>query len=91
MKHWIPRYLLTGLIACGIFGFSTMAFAGEWEEKATFPKLGAISGGAWLLGAEAVNGKIYAIGGHVGIPGITGGIHPQRLALPQGFFRLASS
>ena len=63
MKHWIPRYLLTGLIVCGILGFSTMAFGGKWEEKATFPKLGAISGGAWLLGAETVNGKIYIFGG----------------------------
>ena len=63
MKHWIPRYLLTGLIACGILAFSTMAFGGKWEEKATFPQLGAIAGGAWLLGAEAVDGKIYIFGG----------------------------
>ena len=63
MKYRIPRYLLTGLIVCGILAFSTMAFGGKWEEKATFPKLGAIAGGAWLLGAEAVNGKIYIFGG----------------------------
>ena len=63
MKHRILDYLLTGLVACGMFGFSTIAFAGKWEEKAAIGRMGAISGGAWWLGAEAVNGKIYAFGG----------------------------
>ncbi len=63
MRHRIPCYLLTGLVVCGLLGFSTVGFAGKWEEKATIPKMGAISGGAWWLGAEAVNGKIYAFGG----------------------------
>ena len=63
MKHRILSYLLTGLVAYGVLGFSTMAFGGQWEEKAEIPRMGAISGGAWWLGAEAVNGKVYAFGG----------------------------
>ena len=63
MKHRILSYLLTGLVAYGVLGFSTMAFGGQWEKKAEIPRMGAITGGAWWLGAEAVNGKIYAFGG----------------------------
>ena len=63
MKHRGLGYLLTGLIAGGLFGFSTISFAGAWEERADMPKIGALSGGLWGLGTETVNGKIYTIGG----------------------------
>ena len=68
MKYQIRCYLLTGLIACGMFGFSTIGFAGEWEEKADMPQIGALSGGLWGLGAEVMNGKIYTIGGQDDLP-----------------------
>ena len=63
MNSRIACYLLTGWIVCGLLGFSTTAFGGDWEEKATVPAIGAISGGLWWHGAEAVNGKIYIFGG----------------------------
>ena len=63
MQHRIRYYILTGLIMCGLLGFSTIGFAGEWEEKADMPQIGAHSGGIWGLGASVVDGKIYTIGG----------------------------
>ena len=47
MKHRILSYLLTGLVAYGVLGFSAMAFGGQWEEKAEIPRMGAITGGGW--------------------------------------------
>ena len=57
------RIILTGLIMCGLLGFSTIGFAGEWEEKPDMPQIGAHAGGIWGLGANVVNEKIYTIGG----------------------------
>ena len=62
MQH---RIILIGLIACGLLGFSTMSFAGTWEERADMPQIGALSGGIWGFGISVVGGKIYTIGGAV--------------------------
>ncbi len=100
MKHRILHYLIPGLVACGIFGLSTMALGGKWEEKATLPKMGAISGGAWWLGAEAVNGQIYVFGGQDDLQPAGKLVHvydPDRdkwirlKKWPRGRFRLGSA
>ena len=48
MKHRGLGYLLTGLIACGLLEFSTISFAGAWEEKPNMPKIGSGIHPRWL-------------------------------------------
>ena len=62
MKQRITHYILIGLIACGLFGFPPTSVAGKWEPKALLLRQ------RWGLGAETVNGKIYAIGGQDDLP-----------------------
>ncbi len=97
MKYRILCYLLIGLIASGTFGFSTTSLAGDWEEKADMPQIGALSGGLWGLGTAVVNGKIYTIGGQddLQVPGkVVKEYDPvkdnwvDKKKLPQGRFRL---
>ena len=94
MKHRIIYYILAGLIVYGMSGFSTMSFAGKWEAKAPLLRQ------RWGLGAETVNGKIYAIGGQDDLP-VAGEkvaeYDPERdqwtekKSVPTGRFRLATS
>ena len=62
MKQRITHYILIGLIACGLFDFPSISFAGKWEPKAPLLRQ------RWGLGVETVNGKIYAIGGQDDLP-----------------------
>ena len=63
MKHLRIHSMLAGLVLCGgLFGVSTASFAGKWEAKALLLRQ------RWGLGAETVNGKIYAIGGQDDLP-----------------------
>ena len=63
MKH-IVYGIFMGLILGGLFGTSTVSFAGEWEEKANMHV------GRYALATSAVNGKVYAIGGQDNSPQI---------------------
>lgn len=67
MKHTITCSVLTGLILCGFFGFSTVSFGGRetgWKVLKEMPT------GRWGLVTGAVNGKIYAIGGQDETPDV---------------------
>ena len=63
MKHRITYSILTGLIGCGLLGFSAVGFAGEWEKKVNLPQLGDRAVGIWGLGVQPFNGKLYGFGG----------------------------
>ena len=63
MKHIVTSGGLIGLILCGLFGFSGFSVAGEWEQKADMPQIGALAGGIWGFGAETIGRKIYTVGG----------------------------
>ena len=97
MKHQI---ILTGLIMCGLLGFSKIGFAGEWEERADMPQIGALSGGIWGFGTGVVGEKIYTIGGQddLVIPGkVVQEYDPEKeewtnkKKLVQGRFRLGTA
>ena len=97
MQH---RIILIGFIAGGLLGFSTMSFAGTWEERPDMPQIGALSGGIWGFGTGVVGGKIYTIGGQddLVIPGkVVKEYDPEKdewtdkKKLPQGRFRLGAA
>ena len=93
MKRLIIHSALAGLVLCGFFGVPVVSFAGEWEPKAPLLRK------RWGLGAETVNGKIYAIGGQDDLP-VAGKrvaeYDPDRdqwtekKSMPTGRFRLAT-
>ena len=59
------RYqMLTGLLLCGLFGFSAAGF-GAWKELEPVPK------GRWGLAAAAVGDTVYAIAGQDDSPKIS--------------------
>ena len=62
MRRLIIHSTLAGLILCGFFGVLAESVAGKWEPKALLLRQ------RWGLGAETVNGKIYAIGGQDDLP-----------------------
>jgi N-acetylneuraminic acid mutarotase len=62
VRRLIIHSTLAGLILCGFFGVLAESVAGKWEPKALLLRQ------RWGLGAETVNGKIYAIGGQDDLP-----------------------
>ena len=93
MKH-IVYGIFMGLILGGLFGTSTVSFAGEWEEKANMHV------GRYALATSAVNGKVYAIGGQDNSPQIQPPVEEydpvantwtQKSRIPVGRFLLSAS
>ena len=94
MKHLRIHSMLAGLVLCGgLFGVSTASFAGKWEAKALLLRQ------RWGLGAETVNGKIYAIGGQDDLPAAGKRVAEydlgkdqwtEKKSIPTGRFRIAT-
>ena len=93
MKH-IVYGIVVGLILGGLFGFSTVSFAGKWEAKAN------LHIGRYAHATSVVNGKIYAIGGQDNSPQIMPPVEEydpvadtwtEKSRIPVGRFLLSAS
>ena len=93
MKY-IVYGIFMGLILGGLFGSSTVSFAGKWEAKANMHV------GRYALATSAVNGKVYAIGGQDNSPQIQPPVEEydpvsntwtQKSRIPVGRFLLSAS
>ena len=93
MKRLIIHSTLAGLILCGFFGVPAESVAGKWEPKALLLRQ------RWGLGAETVNGKIYAIGGQDDLPAAGKRVAEydlgkdqwtEKKSIPTGRFRIAA-